>query len=148
MTAVGEIRRLVYDMRPPALDELGLVPALRQQALESCGPRTGAPCGSSVEAPEALPALPAAVETAAYRIATEALTNAARHSGSDVADLVIDVAGGRLSVIVRDGGRNGRPWTPGVGLSSMRERAAEVGGTLQVSHRDSGSCVEALLPIA
>ena len=147
VTAVGEIRRLVYDMRPPALDELGLVPALRQQASRV---RTadGRSLRVSVEAPEALPALPAAVETAAYRIATEALTNAARHSGSDVADLVIDVAGGRLSVIVRDGGRNGRPWTPGVGLSSMRERAAEVGGTLQVSHRDSGSCVEALLPIA
>jgi two-component system, NarL family, sensor kinase len=146
VTAVGEIRRLVYDMRPPALDELGLVPALRQQASRV---RTadGRSLRVSVEAPEALPELPAAVETAAYRIATEALTNAARHSGSDIADLVIDVAGGRLSVRVRDGGRNGQPWTPGVGLSSMRERAAEVGGTLQVSHRDSGSCVEALLPL-
>jgi signal transduction histidine kinase len=146
VTAVGEIRRLVYDMRPPALDELGLVPALRQQASRV---RTadGRSLRVSVEAPEALPDLPAAVETAAYRIATEALTNAARHSGSDIADLVIDVAGGRLSVRVRDGGRNGQPWTPGVGLSSMRERAAEVGGTLQVSHRDSGSCVEALLPL-
>jgi two-component system NarL family sensor kinase len=113
VTAVGEIRRLVYDMRPPALDELGLVPALRQQASRV---RTadGRSLRVSVEAPEALPDLPAAVETAAYRIATEALTNAARHSGSDIADLVIDVAGGRLSVSVRDGGRNGRPWTPGV----------------------------------
>ncbi|HEY2880716.1 hypothetical protein [Nocardioides sp.] len=68
--------------------------------------------------------------------------------GSDIADLVIDVVDGRLSVSVRDGGRNGRPWTPGVGLSSMCERAAEVGGALQVSHRGSGSCVGALLPIA
>ena len=101
----------------------------------------------AVEAPASLPDLPAAVETAAYRIATEALTNAARHSGSDEADLHIDVDAGRLSVAVRDGGRNGQPWTPGVGLSSMRERAAEVGGTLTVS-ADNGFTIEALLPIS
>ena len=84
---------------------------------DRCAPRTGGRCGSSVEAPEALPELPAAVETAAYRIATEALTNAARHSGSDDAALRIGMDAGRLSVTVRDGGRNGQPWTPGVGLS-------------------------------
>jgi signal transduction histidine kinase len=101
----------------------------------------------SVDAPEALPDLPAAVETAAYRIATEALTNAARHSGSDRADLRIAVDAGRLSVAVGDGGRNGHEWTPGVGLSSIRERAAEVGGTVTVSGGDRGFAVEALLPI-
>jgi signal transduction histidine kinase len=102
----------------------------------------------SVEAPDALPDLPAAVETAAYRIATEALTNAARHSGSDQADLRIDVDAGRLTVAVRDGGRNGHEWTPGVGLSSMRERAAEVGGTVTVSGDDRGFAVQALLPLS
>jgi signal transduction histidine kinase len=145
VTAVGEIRRLVYDMRPPALDELGLVPALRQRA-GTIRTVDGRSMHISVEAPETLPDLPAAVETAAYRIATEALTNAARHSGSDEADLRIRVDLGRLSVAVRDGGRSGRPWTPGVGLSSMRERAAEVGGTLTVSG-DDGFTIEALLPI-
>jgi two-component system, NarL family, sensor kinase len=146
VTAVGEIRRLVYDMRPPALDELGLVPALRQRAA-SIRTSDGRAMRVSVEAPEGLPDLPAAVETAAYRIATEALTNAARHSGSDEADLRIGVDAGRLTVAVRDGGRNGREWTPGVGLSSMRERAAEVGGTLTVSGGDQGFAVHALLPI-
>jgi signal transduction histidine kinase len=145
VTAVGEIRRLVYDMRPPALDELGLVPALRQRAT-NLRTEDGRTMRVSVEAPEALPELSAAVEAAAYRIATEALTNAARHSGSDEAALCITVDGGRLSVAVRDGGRNGQPWTPGVGLSSMRERAAEVGGTLTVAGKD-GFAVEALLPI-
>jgi signal transduction histidine kinase len=146
VTAVGEIRRLVYDMRPPALDELGLVPALRQRAA-SMRTEDGRSMQVSVEAPEAVPDLPAAVETAAYRIATEALTNAARHSGSDRADLRIGVAADRLSVTVRDGGRNGQPWTPGVGLSSMKERAAEVGGTLTIN-ADDGFSVQALLPLA
>jgi two-component system, NarL family, sensor kinase len=147
VTAVGEIRRLVYDMRPPALDELGLVPALRQRAA-SILTADGRAMRVSVEAPETLPDLPAAVETAAYRIATEALTNAARHSGADVADLLITVDAGRLSVAVRDEGRNGQPFTPGVGLTSMRERAAEVGGTLTVSGGDGGFAVHALLPLS
>jgi signal transduction histidine kinase len=102
----------------------------------------------AVQAPEALPALPAAVETAAYRIATEALTNAARHSGADSADLVVDLVDDRLRVDVRDAGRKGQAWTPGVGLASMRERAAEVGGTLRISSDPEGSLVEALLPLA
>jgi signal transduction histidine kinase len=122
------------------------VPALRQRAA-SIRTSDGRAMRVSVEAPEGLPDLPAAVETAAYRIATEALTNAARHSGSDEADLRIGVDAGRLTVAVRDGGRNGREWTPGVGLSSMRERAAEVGGTLTVSGGDQGFAVHALLPI-
>jgi signal transduction histidine kinase len=147
VTAVGEIRRLVYDMRPPALDELGLVPALRQRAA-SLRTADGRAMRVAVQAPEALPALPAAVETAAYRIATEALTNAARHSGADSADLVVDLVDDRLRVDVRDAGRKGQAWTPGVGLASMRERAAEVGGTLRISCDPEGSLVEALLPLA
>jgi len=146
VAAVGEIRRLVYDMRPPALDELGLVPALRQRAASIRTP-DGRAMRITVEAPDALPDLPAAVETAAYRIATEALTNAARHSGSDQADLRIGVDAGGLSVAIQDGGRTGRPWTPGVGLSSMKERAAEVGGTLRVDGDDRGFAIRALLPI-
>jgi two-component system NarL family sensor kinase len=146
VTAVGEIRRLVYDMRPPALDELGLVPALRQRAA-SIRTADGRAMRISVEAPEALPELPAAVETAAYRIATEALANAARHSGCDEVGLRIGVDTGSLSIDVRDAGRNGQAWTPGVGVSSMRERAAEVGGTLTVTGGD-GFVVHALLPIA
>ena len=146
VTAVGEIRRLVYDMRPPALDELGLVPALRQRAA-SMRTEDGRSMRVSVEAPVALPELPAAVETAAYRIAVESLTNAARHSGADTASLAIAVDAGRLCVTVHDRGRNGHAWTPGVGLTSMRERAAEVGGTVTVDAGSEGATVRALLPI-
>jgi hypothetical protein len=77
--AVTEIRRLVYDLRPPALDELGLAGALRALAaqLDQAG---DSPVAVLVEAPDTLPPLPAAVEVAAYRIAQEALTNVARHA--------------------------------------------------------------------
>ena len=81
VTAIEEIRRMVYAMRPPALDELGLVPALRQQAV-GLRNRDGDPVAVDVTAPEEFPDLPAAVEVAAYRIVTEALTNVARHSTS------------------------------------------------------------------
>ncbi len=145
-TAVGEIRRLVYGMRPPALDELGLVPALRQQ-VASVRSAAGTPVQVTVDADD-LPSLPAAVEVAAYRIATEAVTNAARHSGTDRAWVRIGRDADLLQVCVRDAGTAGETWVPGVGLASMRERAAEVGGTLQVSTDRSGSTVRAVLPFA
>ncbi len=146
VAAVGDIRRLVYAMRPPALDELGLVPALRQQVVAA---RTadGRPMRVSVDAPE-LPQLPAAVEVAAYRIATEAVTNSARHSGTDRACVWIERHDDLLVVTVRDEGSAHGEWVPGVGLSSMRERAAEVGGTLEVATDGHGWLVTARLPLS
>ncbi|MCB1038540.1 MAG: hypothetical protein KDA94_03255 [Acidimicrobiales bacterium] len=145
-TAVGEIRRLVYGMRPPALDELGLVPALRQQvgSVRTVG---GEPMQVTVDAGE-LPSLPAAVEVAAYRIATEAVTNSARHSGTDRVRVQIDRDGDVLRIRVRDGGTANGEWVPGVGLSSMRERASEVAGTIDIAADGHGSQVRALLPLA
>ena len=145
VAAVGDIRRLVYAMRPPALDELGLVLALRQQ-VASARTADGRPMRVTVDAPE-LPQLPAAVEVAAYRIATEAVTNSARHSGTDRAWVQIERDGDLLGVIVRDQGAVHSKWVPGVGLSSMRERAAEVGGTLEVTTGAGGSLVTAQLPL-
>ena len=75
---IADIRRLVYDLRPPALDDLGLSGGARRLA-ERYGSEGGQP-RVSVEAPEELPSLPAAVEVAVYRIAQEALTNVARHA--------------------------------------------------------------------
>ena len=144
--AVGEIRRLVYDMRPPALDELGLVPALRQRA-HGMRAANGQAMLIEVEAPTTLPELPAAVEVAAYRIALEALTNAARHSGADTAQIRIEVGDGCLSVAVHDHGVDVKHWTPGVGIASMRERAIELGGTLSVNAGPEGGSVRALLPL-
>jgi signal transduction histidine kinase len=146
VTAIEEIRRMVYAMRPPALDELGLVPALRQQAV-GLRNRDGASVSVEVTAPKAIPDLPAAVEVAAYRIVTEALTNVARHSTSATATvrLLPDADGLHLEITDR-GGRNGA-WRPGVGMSSMRERAAELGGTLEAGPGPGGGRVAALLPL-
>jgi len=145
VTAIEEIRRLVYAMRPPALDELGLVPALRQQAV-GLRNRAGDPVAVQVTAPEEFPDLPAAVEVAAYRIVTEALTNVARHSTSASASVRLDPAADGLHLEVTDLGGSD-PWRPGVGLSSMRERAAELGGTLEAGPGPAGGRVSALLPL-
>lgn len=150
VAAIGEVRRLVYGMRPPALDELGLVPALRQWTLQV---RTadGRPLRVDIDAPDELTGLPAAVEVAAYRITVEALTNAARHSGADraVVHLARAADGGALTIEVCDeGGPSATPWSPGVGLSSMRERAVEIGGTLIARASPTGGRVTAVLPLA
>ena len=145
VAAVSEIRRLVYDMRPPALDELGLVPALRQQVATLQTP-LGHPMHVQVKAHD-LPPLPAAVEVAAFRIATEAVMNSARHSGSDQAYVHIQHHDGHLEVSIHDPGTSIGSWRPGVGLSSMQERAAEVGGAIQMSTDKEGSHVRALFPL-
>ncbi|HEY6423103.1 MAG TPA: histidine kinase [Pseudonocardiaceae bacterium] len=140
--AIEDIRRLVYELRPPSLDELGLVAALRRQAeqLGSNGTKV------SVVAPLELPALPAAVEVAAYRIAVEALTNAVRHAGASNVELRM-VVNGALEIAVTDDGAPTPQWRPGVGLTSMRERAAELRGTLQAGPEARGGRVLARLPL-
>jgi len=145
VTAIEEIRRMVYAMRPPALDELGLVPALRQQAM-GLRNRDGETVAVDVRAPDDLPDLPAAVEVAAYRIVVEALANVARHSDSPSASVLLEPSTDGLHVEVRDAGRSGA-WRPGVGLSSMRERAAELGGTLTAGPGPQGGRVAAVLPL-
>jgi two-component system, NarL family, sensor kinase len=142
--AVGEIRRLVHALRPPALDELGLAAAVREQArlLESHGVRV------EVDTPGVLPALPAATEVAAYRIVQEALTNVVRHAGASECRVTIS-AGEGLTIRVSDDGRGVDPGARrGVGLTSMRERAAELGGRLEIAGgRGGGTCVKAVLPL-
>ena len=144
--AVGDVRRLVDGLRPPALDELGLVGALRLAAgrLESeRGPAV------TIEADADLAVLPAAVEVAAYRIVTEALTNAVRHA--DATRCAVRVTGGdELQIVVEDDGR-GLPdeRRDGVGIGSMQERAAELGGECRVEPTvGGGTRVVARLPIA
>ena len=86
------------------------------------------------------------VEVAAYRIVTEALANVARHSTSASASVRLHPAADGLHLEVTDHGRSGA-WRAGVGLSSMRERAAELGGTLEAGPGPAGGRVAALLPL-
>ena len=104
----------------------------------------------TLDAPDALPPLPAAVEVAALRIALEGLTNAARHSGGSTVRVRLGIAGDALEVSVTDDGHGVADGVPaGVGLTSMRERAEELGGTLRVETNDAGgTTVMARLPLA
>jgi signal transduction histidine kinase len=150
--AMDDIRAIAYGLRPSALDELGLVEALRQAAVRVA---PGAP-GLSVSLQAGpLPQLPAAVEVAAYRIVTECVTNVVRHAQARRCDIRIEATGSGLSLDVRDDG-TGMPdgWRAGVGVTAMRERAAELGGVLAigpVAHLavpGAGTRVTATLPIA
>ena len=145
---VADIRRLVYELRPPALDELGLAGALAAHAGQLA--RSGALAVSVRTDPDPLPELPAAVEAAAYRIATEAITNVVRHASATTCTVTAAVVEDGLTVRVLDDGVGVWAVTaPGVGMSSMRERAGELGGTIDVSAaRSGGTVVTATLPIA
>lgn len=139
--AVAEVRRLVYALRPPVLDALGLAGALHEQAE-----RLGA---SVFETCDQLPPLPAPVENATYLIALEAMTNAATHARSGPFRVRLS-AGETLDLDVADDGP-GLPaeYRPGVGIQSMRERAAELGGTLLITDRSPrGTLVRLRLPLA
>jgi signal transduction histidine kinase len=132
--AIADIRRLVYELRPPALDQYGLVSALSEQA----GRMSNGSARFTVSAPEAMPGLPAAVEVAVYRIALEGMTNAARHSGSSRCDVTIAVNGALEVKVADDGvGIDGQA-VHGVGLRSMRERTTELGGDFTISPRLAG----------
>ena len=142
-----EVRRLVDGLRPPALDQLGLVSALRQRAEEQRVP--GGRMTWTVEAEDDVEPLPAAVEVAAYRITLEAVTNALRHSGAESCTVSLQREDGTLLLRVRDTGR-GLAADPGagVGLTSMRERAEELGGTCTVTSSAAGTLVEVRLPLS
>jgi signal transduction histidine kinase len=144
---LAEIRRLVYDLRPPALDELGLVGAIRD-AAERHSSQAADGLHISVHTPNKLPPLSAAVEVASYRIVQEALANVTNHASA--ADCVVRLTvTGELRIEVSDDGI-GIPeeHRSGVGLHSMRERAEELGGTCIVGRSASGGTrVLARLPL-
>lgn len=144
--AVDDIRRLVYDLRPPALDDLGLVPAIRQRIAAFESGDHGLQITVTVS--DDLGELPAAVEVAAYRIVTEAVTNVARHAGAQRCAVRLSL-NGALEIEVGDDGRGvDGPLNAGVGLMSLRERAEELGGSCEVtSSHQHGTRVVASLPV-
>jgi signal transduction histidine kinase len=133
--AIADIRRLVYNLRPPALDELGLLSALREhmalyqhQGLEV-----------EFDTPSTLPPIPAAVEVAVYRIVQEALTNVARHAEAQHCLLRLSIDAETLHLAITDDGK-GIPvgHCIGVGLHTMYERASELGGSCTITAGSSG----------
>ncbi|MGY1804516.1 sensor histidine kinase [Blastococcus sp. SYSU D00922] len=143
--ALADVRRLVHDLRPPALDDVGLTAAVRQQAERLLDPRVAV----TVDGAPGVDALPAAVEVAGYRIASEALANAARHASAERVEVTLARSDGALVVTVADDGVGIDPAAPaGVGLVSLRERAAELGGRCTVEcPPDGGTVVRAVLPV-
>lgn len=143
---VAEIRRLVHQLRPPALDELGLAGALVAQVTHVDG--AGQVAVRIRTQPDPLPELPAAVEVAAWRISREAMANVLRHADATTCLITLTAHHDALEVRVVDDGI-GLPIVPraGVGLASMRERAEELGGTFHATDRGGGgSEVVAVLP--
>lgn len=140
--ALDDVRRLVHDLRPPALDDLGLEAAVRQQAE-----RVRSEVDVSVRA-DGTTGLPAAVEVAAYRIVAEALTNVVKHAGASHVDVCLEAGPAALTVVVADDGRGiAEDVTAGVGLLSLRERAEELGGRCEVvCPEGGGTTVRAVLP--
>ena len=147
---VVEVRRVVDNLRPPALDDVGLVEAVRQQVAAYAAVPAGAGPGTALVdvVADQLPALPAAVEVAAYRIITEAVANAVRHGRPSHCDVTMTTTGRDFMVTVADNGTGiAADAAHGVGLASMRERAAEVGGTLSVDTGPTGTTITARLPL-
>lgn len=144
--SASDVRQMLLQLRTPLLDTLGLVGALRHKA-DSLGAAAGVRL--SVHAPGVLPPIPAAVEETVLAVAGEAMTNAVRHSGGSRCDVELSLTDDSAVLRVRDDGTGiagGRP--AGIGLSSMRERADELGGSCVLEQPDEGGTVVAVtLPL-
>ena len=130
--AIAEVRRLVDDLRPPAIDEVGLIGAIRQRALALC---VGNHLTCEISGPPQIPPLPAAVEVAAYRIVSEALTNVVRHSGATSCHVRIAV-NGAFEITVTDNGHGAKRRHRRGGVD-VHERACRGAGRLLHHHQPS-----------
>jgi signal transduction histidine kinase len=144
--AIADVRRIAYGLRPPALDELGLI-----GAIEECTEQFGVAdrLDLDLDLPDAVPALPKAIEVAVLRIVQEALANVAHHSGARACGVRLEVHSAVAIEVSDDGEGLPEDYRPGLGLHSMRERAAELGGTCAIEpRRPCGTRVLAQLPLA
>jgi two-component system sensor histidine kinase UhpB len=143
--SLEDVRRIAIELRPEALDDLGLASALAVLA-----DRFAQQLGLEIDEhlPLTLAPLPPEVELVAYRVAQEALTNVARHSASSRAELTLECDPDRLLLVVRDDGLGLAPGhRPGTGMRGMRERATLIGAQLEINNRRSGSGCEVRLEV-
>lgn len=143
--SLGDVRRIAYDLRPPALDQLGLYPAIQEHiaSLELPGDLE-----ISLEVSGSTPELPAAIEVAAYRIVLEAVSNITQHAQAKHAAVRFKVNHWLEIEVMDDGVGLPEVNLPGVGITSMRERAAELGGTFTIDQSPAGGTqISARLPL-
>jgi two-component system sensor histidine kinase UhpB len=143
--SLEDVRRIAVELRPEALDDLGLASALAVLCERFSG-QLDLDVAGRIAAD--LPPLPADVELVVYRVAQEALTNVARHSASSRAELTLTQTGNSLVLIVGDYGL-GLPadGVPGTGMRGMQERAALIGASLTIGNRRVGSGCEVRLQV-
>ncbi len=151
---VSEVRTLSYLLHPPMIDDVGLASAARW-FVEGMGQRSGMQV--TLDAPRHLERLPAEIELVLFRVLQEGLTNVHRHSGATVAQVAIRKETGQMSLEVKDNGCGMRPDVlsrfeqtgtgMGVGLSGMRERVRELGGSMQVESGQHGTSVRVAIPL-
>lgn len=140
-TAVHDIRRIIEDLRPAALDQHGLADALDRHAASLSNQIT-------VTVTTTRRPLPPNVETAAYRIVTEALTNVTRHANARHAQVTITTDDHTLRLTIADDGDGGADTSPpGVGLTSMHRRAETLHGTCTIDSTTTGTTVTVTLPL-
>jgi signal transduction histidine kinase len=142
--ALTELRHVVRGIHPPILTDRGLAGAVRALAASS-----GLAVAVGFDGLADFSRAPAAVESAAYFVVAEALTNAAKHSGADRAEVRLTRTARNLRVLVRDEGRGGALETGGSGLVGMRRRVAALDGTTTVTSPVGGpTVIEVKLPCA
>ena len=150
--AIQQVRSISHLLHPPLLDEVGLVSALRW-FLEGLSERSGIEVRLEVDPPD-LARLRSEVETAIFRIVQEALTNMFRHSGARNGKVRVVEKDGNIVVTVRDDGKGIeeqviqlRPESVGIGIGGMRQRVAELGGSLRLANANPGTIVEVMIPV-
>jgi signal transduction histidine kinase len=137
-TAITSIRALVQGLRPPAIDELGLIVSLRERVRQFSTDRFVV----RVDLPTHLPVLPAAIEVAIYRVTEEALANVTKHSRANRCFVRLTIERSMLKLHIEDNGIGiDARSNAGVGLRSMRERAEELGGTFEIASRAGGGTI-------
>lgn len=141
--AVAQVREIAYDLRPPVLDDEGLVEALRQRVQPS---PPGGPDVQIIDETDGIP-LPAAVEIAALRIVQEAVANVRTHARADRCTVRIRRTHEGVALQIRDDGTGVAPEARrGVGLRSIEERASELGGRLHLHTSPAGTTLDIDLP--
>jgi two-component system sensor histidine kinase UhpB len=142
--SLEDVRRIAKQLRPDALDDLGLVPALNALAT-TFGERAGLVVVCRL--PEAIPPIGDEAELVVFRVAQESLTNVARHAGSPRVDLALEGSERRIALRVRDYGRGIDGKHAGAGIRGMRERALLIGAELSIGPaRGGGTEVSLRLP--